>query len=94
MQSIILNKNKESLWQDAQKLLTILSDKLESDGNFLINLTYNEAAPFAEFAKSVITLTKKENFEVALLLGYIADYYNGIGNYSLSLFYHEKASLI
>lgn len=94
VQGIILNKNKETLWDDGELLVNNLNKNLESKDGFLANLSYDDAQPFAEYARSVSDLMKKGNFKIALLFLFLSDYHLGIGNLGLCFSYLEKATVI
>ncbi len=86
IQQIALVKNKKSLYEDATKLISILTYKIEHTDGSLANLkNYQQAQPFAVMAQSLSMHLSDQSFETGMLVFNLSDYYKGIGNFIYSV---------
>ncbi|MBS1511368.1 MAG: tetratricopeptide repeat protein, partial [Bacteroidetes bacterium] len=94
VQKIIIEKNRSTLYNDAEKLIENIADKLEHTNGFLVQSNYKQAQVFAELAKSIPFFINEQRNSFAYLLSNLGDYYKGIGNFRLAITYLEKGSAI
>ncbi|MFT3909841.1 MAG: tetratricopeptide repeat protein [Ferruginibacter sp.] len=95
IQQIVLTKNRMSLHNDAEHLISNVSDMLKHAGGSLVNLkNYQKAQPFAVIAQSLSIQLLDESFEMGMLIFNLSEYYKGIGDFISSIRELELATNI
>ncbi|MCR8558527.1 ATP-binding protein [Mucilaginibacter sp. BJC16-A38] len=89
IQKLVLQRNKDSLRQDSERLLINLGEKLDGDGTYLTNLSYSEAA---YFARLVPVITKNLEVNPFKLLGQLNDR-SGVYNLAVGNLFEAKSAI-
>jgi len=93
VQSLLLTKEKENIWEVAELIVDKVNKKLESNGISTI-LPLHEAQSYSLVAESLIENVKEENFKMAYFRVDLADYYINMGNFNRAILLLEKAAVI
>jgi tetratricopeptide (TPR) repeat protein len=93
IQSLLLTKEKENVWEAARLIVDKVNEKLKNKDLFLL-LPLHEAQPYSLVAESLIENVKEDNEYMAYLISVLSDYYINIGNFNRAILLLEKSAAI